>query len=687
MQVDLAQFRTIFFEEAADHLEIIEESLQELAAAPGDPELVKRVFRSVHSVKGAANSFGLSEITDFAHHLENCLDQVRSGQAAPTDELTQLLIRSNKLLQALITAAQEDGDTPAELAAVIQELAATASLNDPMRVKSEPTKRVVKETFDADVELMNEFVADAHEHLETANELLLAIEDSPSSRVNIDGLYRIFHTIKGVAGFLGLDELQALTHQAEAVLGRAREGELELVGSSADAVFRSVDALARQLQFAERWLGSGGTLERDPALSGLLDELKDIQHRADEEPTTVSVSDEPSAVPDPRPNSLQENVKVDRERLDQLIDVIGELVIAESMVQIEFVEFQLTSRSLPVLSKIARELQDLSLSLRMVPIRATFQKMARIVRDVARKLGKKVTVRFEGEETELDKSMIDQIGDPLVHMVRNAVDHGIETPDRRKAAKKCPQGQLVLRAFHKGGNVCIEIEDDGRGLDRDVIRCKAVERGLIRDSDELSDRQIYNLVFEPGFSTAQAVTEISGRGVGMDVVRTNIESMQGLAEINSLPGEGATFSMWLPLTLAIVDGLLVRLGHSTYVLPLTSVVESLRPTRDTVRQIVDRGQVLVLRGETIPLVPLHQLFNLPAAVTDPCEGLLVVIENRGKKLALMVDHLVGQQQVVMKSLEANYEKVEGVSGATILGDGSVALIVDTAALHRLAELG
>ncbi|MBI2481715.1 MAG: chemotaxis protein CheA, partial [Planctomycetia bacterium] len=447
-----------------------------------------------------------------------------------------------------------------------------------------------------------------------------------------------------------------------------------------------IDALRRQLSHAEQWLKHRGSLRRDASLTSIVEELnraaacqiKPAQEAATSEPVTSEAEISQSR------RAAQENIKGDRERLDQLINVIGELVIAESMVQIEFAEHRLTSRSLPELRKIARELQDLSLSLRMVPVRGIFQKMSRVARDVARKVGKKVAFRFEGAETELDKSMVDRIGDPLVHMVRNAIDHGIETPEEREATEKTPEGHLVLRAYHKDGSVCIEIEDDGRGLDRDAIRRKAIERGLLPEGADLPDRDIYNLIFEPGFSTAKSVTDISGRGVGMDVVRRNIESMQGFAQISSLAGEGATFSMWLPLTLAIVDGLLVQVGDNTYVLPITSVIESLRPLSADLRRVAGRGELLVLRGESIPLVRLHEVFDVAPHLTDPCQGLLVIIENRGKRMALFVDQLVSQQQVVMKSLEANYQRVEGISGATILGDGSVALIIDTVALQRLA---
>ena len=688
MQVDLAEFRELFFEETVDHLEVIEEIASAFVAAPQDLELVNRIFRSVHSVKGAATSFGVEPVVEFTHHLENCLERIRNGQIAATADIVEMVIRGLDFLPEVIENAKNDQPMPptaAGLIARLQEATSIEAIPAP-RASSAAQETPSEVPFSADEHLLRDFLEEAVEHIDIAEQVLLDIGGGAASPDDIGCLYRAFHSIKGVAGFLGLDDIHAVTHAAESLFDRARAGNLRVTVTVVDTVLVCVDALRRQVAFAERWLENQGSLKRDVCLTNVLQELNGVNNRqaAEERTDTLASFVETTTESPVARQAAHENIKVGRERLDQLINVIGELVIAESMVQIEFADHQLSSRSLPELRKIARELQDLSLSLRMVPVRGIFQKMSRVARDVARKVGKRVSVRFEGEETELDKSMVDQIGDPLVHMVRNAIDHGFETPELRTANGKAPDGHLVLRAYHKDGSICIEIEDDGRGLDRDAIRQKAVERGSIDEGDDRTDREIYNLIFEPGFSTAQSVTDISGRGVGMDVVRKNIESMQGFAQITSLPGEGATFSMWLPLTLAIVDGLLVQVSDNSYVLPITSVIESLRPEQADIRRVAGRGELLVLRGASVPLVRLHNLFNVTPQFTDPCDGLLVIIENRGKRMALFVDQLVAQQQVVMKSLEANYERVEGISGATILGDGSVALIVDTAALHRLA---
>ncbi len=384
--------------------------------------------------------------------------------------------------------------------------------------------------------------------------------------------------------------------------------------------------------------------------------------------------------------SENETVRVDRRRLDDLINQIGELVIGASMVEQELIGVNsgLALDSMSALGKIVRDLQEMSLSLRMVPIAATFQKMNRVLRDVAKKLGKQIEFITEGDDTELDKSVVDQIGDPLIHMVRNAADHGIEMPDVRVAAGKAPEGTVRLRAFQQGGNIYIELSDDGKGLDKTRILSKAVERGLVAPDANLSEQEIYNLIFLPGFSTASEVTELSGRGVGMDVVRRNVEALQGSVSVRSVPGQGSTITVRLPLTLAILDGLLVRLGQEVFIIPLLSVVESVSVQPRDIRPIVGVGEVISLRGEVVSLLRLNRVLRMPGGSNED-QGLLVIVEDQGRRLALLVDELLGQQQVVIKNLEANFRKVPGVAGATILGDGRVALILDIFGLSHMAE--
>ena len=380
---------------------------------------------------------------------------------------------------------------------------------------------------------------------------------------------------------------------------------------------------------------------------------------------------------------------MDAARLDLLVDTIGELVIAESMV-IQSPEFQNVSspqlaRHLSLLDKITRELQEMGMSLRMVPLRSTFQKMARLVRDVAKKANKAVDFVMMGEDTELDKTVVDKISDPLVHMVRNAVDHGLEkdASTRVKAGKR-PEGRVELRAFHRGGSIYIEIEDDGHGLDREAIVAKAIERGLMKEGDTLTDRETWNLIFLPGFSTAKKITDVSGRGVGMDVVRKNIEALRGQIEIQTEKGKGTIFSMRLPLTLAIIDGMVVRVGRERYILPTLSIVTSLRPQRSELNSVVGQSEMLSLQGGLFPLFRLSRLFKTPAALEDPTEGTVIIVEDEGKQTGLLVDEILGQQQIVIKSLGDMFKGVAGVAGGAIMPDGKVGLILDVGGLVKLA---
>ena len=390
-------------------------------------------------------------------------------------------------------------------------------------------------------------------------------------------------------------------------------------------------------------------------------------------------------------SNSKESIKVDRDRLDKLINVIGELIIDQSMVGEDIARWQAQTGNESVamtrLTKTIRDLQELSLSLRMVPIAGVFQKMARTVRDLGRKLGKQVEFITEGEETELDKSVVDKIGDPLLHMVRNAIDHGIEKPEDREGAGKPTQGTVTLRAFHRGGNIFIEIQDDGKGIDRDAIRAKAISQGIVEEGETLTDQETLNLVFASGFSTAAAVTDVSGRGVGMDVVRRNVESLQGSISLSSVKGEGSKITIRLPLTLAILDGLSIRVGHEVYIVPILSVVESFQPMPADIQLIAGASEVVMVRDEVVPLLRLSELLNSdPSNATQTlADPLVVIVEEHDKKFALLVDELLGKSQVVIKNLETNYQKVDGIAGATIMGNGRIAMIIDVYGLVALAS--
>jgi two-component system chemotaxis sensor kinase CheA len=386
------------------------------------------------------------------------------------------------------------------------------------------------------------------------------------------------------------------------------------------------------------------------------------------------------------------SIRVDTDKIDKLINLVGELVITQSMITDLGEKF--TMSQLPVLQerivqleRNTRELQERVMSIRMMPIGSAFHRFPRLVRDLAGKSGKQIQLVMSGEETELDKTLIEAIGDPLTHLVRNSADHGLEGPEERIAAGKPERGTVRLHAFHDGGNICIAVEDDGRGLNREKIVAKAIERGLIADGVTMNDQDVYQLIFRAGFSTADTITDVSGRGVGMDVVRRNIEGLGGSVGIESTAGKGSKLTLKLPLTLAIIDGMTVRVGEDNYIIPLITVTESIRPKPQDLQRIVGKGEVVNLRGEWVPLVRLYEVFNITPEYTDPAQALLVIVEAENRRVAVLVDELTGQQQVVIKTLEQNYRKVEAISGATILGDGQVALILDVPGLAKLARVG
>ena len=542
------------------------------------------------------------------------------------------------------------------------------------------------------------FIDESREHVDSIEAGLLAVERNPADSDKINELFRPFHTIKGIAGFLNLRDINRLTHEVETLLDLGRRGELRITHEVIDMFFAAIDQLKRLIDNLAARLAAGaagpapqpditeimGRLRRHAAL-GVADSSapggSPPQHErprgtAQAPGRAGPVSDDPKAV-DP-------SIRVDTTKLDTLVNAVGELVIAQTMVnQNATVRGDETlSRFVTQVTKIVRDVQETSMSLRMIPIGGTLTKMRRLARDVARKGGKQVELRISGEETELDKNVIQAISDPLVHMVRNAVDHGIEPPERRRAAGKPAQGRVDLSAYYQGDSIVIEIRDDGRGLDRESLVRKAVERGLIGPNDPLTDPQAFQLVFQPGLSTAAKITDISGRGVGMDVVKRNIENIRGKIDIQSQPGAGSRFRIRLPLTLAIIDGMLVRVGRERLIIPTIMIERSLRPERAQLTTVQGRGQMLRVRGELIALAQLGRLFGYSARI-DPAGALVVVTQTESEPIGIVVNELIGQQQVVIKTLGDRFKTVKGVSGAAILGDGRVGLILEPTGLLAL----
>jgi two-component system, chemotaxis family, sensor kinase CheA len=543
-----------------------------------------------------------------------------------------------------------------------------------------------------DPELLSDFVLEAREHLAGIEAQALTLERTPTDGEALNSAFRAFHTIKGLAGFLALPEVQEMAHQVEAVLDRARNGDLTITTDAIDVILEAADHLRQWTIHVEQRVAGhsseppardGALLARIGAICAAVPEetAPDLAAMAKAvESGVVAHPASPVEAPAAAARTQTMAVRVDTRKLDALVDMAGELVIAESLVRhdgdLGAVKSQQLQRKLAQLDRITAELQKTAMAMRLVPIGPLFHRMTRLVRDLARQFGKRVELDIVGGDIELDRTIAEELADPLMHMVRNALDHGIESPEERERCGKPATARVVLKGRHQAGQVVIEIADDGRGLDRERILRKAMERGLITSPDGLSDTDVFNLVFQPGFTTAAEVTNVSGRGVGMDVVRRHVERLRGRIEIRSTPGQGAAFLVKLPLTLAIIDGLVVGVGRERYILPLFAVREMFRPGPDIVWTVRGRAEMALVRGMLLPVVRLHRRFGLTPKSEDPHECVLVVAESEGQRFCLMVDELVGKQEVVIKSLGEVFRGVTGVAGGAIMGDGRVGLILD-----------
>lgn len=672
----------------------------------------------------------LSEVEGLQDTLGRISEYIAEIEGAPAELLEQAKGETSSSVEALQKILQQDVEDTSQaietvsravvtLQGLIAQVSQTAVASDsepaqeagPEDAKAGPEDEETapqEETtiLEDDLPLVLDFIAESDEHIESAEAGLLELESKPDDSEVLNLIFRSFHTIKGMAGFLNLGEIGSLAHSAENLLDGARKGELVLAGTNSDAVFESIDMLKKMIAVLKESAESGKPVPAYKGLPNLLAKLKlAVESKGAEEfiatpegqnkdenldeilcaEGKVEIKETPAKA---RSSSGDEKIKVSTARLDNLINMAGELVIAQLMVTEEIsnaltVEPNL-SRKIAHQSKIVRELQELSMSMRMVPIHGVFQKMARLVRDLSHKASKDVSFSTVGDDTELDRNIVDKIADPLVHMVRNSVDHGIEPQTERINTGKNPRGQLELRAFHQAGDIVIEIEDDGKGLDKERILEKAIKNGIVEPGQELNDQEIYKLIFHAGLSTARQVTSISGRGVGMDVVKKNIEALHGKIEIDSKFGVGTTFTVRLPLTLAIIDGQIVKVGDESYIIPINSIVRSLKPKGEQISSVQGRGEMVMVRGKLLPLIRLYELFGVAPTTTDPTETLLVVVEEDNNRCCLLVDELLGQQQVVIKNLGEGLGSVKGVSGGAIMGDGRVRLILDVPSLMKLA---
>ncbi len=555
---------------------------------------------------------------------------------------------------------------------------------------------------DIDTAMVGEFITECTELLEMAEGALLDLEENPNDSELVNKVFRAFHTIKGTSAFMGLDPISEFTHHLETVLSMVRDGEINFDVACADISLEAIDVITKMLDVVE---GAEAGDQLPKPLN--FERLTKVLHRVEDEklapkkaleeaggiqyensPTTEELLADSggqktngTSKEGSDDSQTESSVRVNVSRLDQLIDMVGELVIAHSVVaQDESIpDHSELQKKINHTSKILRELQDTSLALRMVPLKATFHKMNRLVRDLSRKADKSVKLSTFGEDTEIDRNMVDIINEPLVHMVRNAIDHGIETPEERAKSGKPEEAQVWLRASQEGGKVVIEIEDDGRGINKDKVLEKAISKGLVEPNQKMTDKEIYNLIFLPGFSSTDEVTDLSGRGVGMDVVRKSIEDLKGKVDIESEEGKGTKIIIELPFTLAITDGMLVRVGSQRFIVPILNIDQAFRAQRNDLFTVMGKSEKVSIRGETVPVIRLHDHFNISDGIEDLTDGTLLAIRNANKKYALLVDEVIGQQQLVGKSINMAAQ-MDHISGGAILGDGTVGLILDTAAL-------
>ena len=691
MSIDMAQFHQVFFEESFEGLDVMENGLLNMDPGEADPEEINSIFRAAHSIKGGSGTFGFNNISEFTHVMETLLDEMRDGRRPVTADAVNVLLASVDVLREMLTAAQE-GTEPDEARIAEQRSELERVLSGGGEVEAAtPVGDTAAAAPAVEVQPVGwRIVFRPHQHLlRTGNDplrIIREIADLGDLEVVCD-----ISDLPPMSEFEPEDSYLSWELKLDAPVDKAQIDEIfEWVEDDCD--FAVVPILPE----------GADTVQAAPAAP------VDNPPQEEEKKPELKVAEPPverRQTPDRRQGGDRRatgkaakkgaggssSIRVDTGKIDSLINMVGELVITQSMLGMLGEDFSMDKlgrlrEGLAQLERHTRELQESVMQIRMLPISFTFSRFPRLVHDLSQKLGKKIELRMSGENTEVDKTVIEKIGDPLVHLVRNSVDHGIESPEERVAAGKPETGVVHLSAEHRGGNIVIEIRDDGKGLARDKILQKGIERGLVRPEDNLSDKQIFELIFQPGFSTAEQVSGVSGRGVGMDVVRRNINELGGAIEIDSEQGKGSTITIRLPLTLAILDGQSICIGSETYIVPLVSIIESIQVRPHMVRHVAGKGETFRLRDEYLPIVRMHEIFGIPdARATRIEDGIVVVVEAGGRKCGLFVDDLLGQQQVVIKSLEANYGRVEGLSGATILGDGSVALILDIPGVMRLAN--
>ena len=684
MSVDLSQFHQVFFEESYEGLDVMESALLNIDCSNLDSEAINAIFRAAHSIKGGSGTFGFNEIAEFTHVVETLLDLIRSDQFVMEPDHVDLFLKSVDCIRTMINELEagqacdttladelraqfntllEGGEAPASESSSDEQPEDGGSGwsiyfkpdADVLRTGNDPVRmfRELSELGDLDVTCVTEALPDL-------------------GAVDPEACYLAWNIIlKGNAEKAQVDEVfeWVVDDSDIRIEPLSTEGASEIINEDVEPV---VDP-KEDVQIEAESVANNETVAKTSAGAGKAAKAAPVATKKESKPESVSI-------------------RVGTDKIDSLINMVGELVITQSMLNELGKDFSVDMmpklmEGLEQLSLHTRELQESVMRIRMLPISFAFSRFPRLVHDISKNLDKKVELILLGEQTELDKTVMERIGDPLVHLVRNSLDHGLESPEERVAAGKDETGKITLNAFHQGGNIVIQIIDDGAGLNEDRILSKAIENGLVSPNDHLEPEQIHDLIFQPGFSTAAEVTDLSGRGVGMDVVRRNIQDLNGSVEVESTPGKGSMFSIRLPLTLAILDGQLIRVGQQVYIFPLVSIVESIESQDQMIHRVSGGCDVLRLRNEYVPIIRLWDIFNVEADHQRVDDGLLVIVEGDNIKVAVLVDDLLAQQQVVIKSLQENYRAVPGVSGATILGDGTVSLILDISGLIKLAGVG
>ncbi len=717
MTIDISQFFQVFFDEAEELLAEKERLLLAVDIAAPDEEDLNAIFRTAHSIKGGASTFGLNDMTEVTHILESLLDRIRKGEMALTAEHVDAFLAAKDILKMQLdghrNGAHVDQDAVANVRMMLQSLS-----QDAVPVAAQAAPSFVQAEVKADIKAGGRRYRIELPKVAQRDINALAAELGLLGRVSVVPLggdrhaitvttHETLEDIVAICSFvldpddLKISEAPALTPEQQKIEDAARAkvendqgygffdpveptttaGEADGDEDRGYGFFQPIEQIRASAAANSAAIGSTPAVKAAPGSTRV--EALEISEVAAEKKAAAKKDEKGGAG---AAGAESSSIRVSIEKVDQLINLIGELVITQAMIEqrsdgLDPMVHERLLNSVSQLTRNTRDLQEAVMSIRMMPMDFVFSRFPRMVRDLAAKLGKKVDFITNGAATELDKGLIERIVDPLTHLVRNSIDHGIEMPDVRVAAGKTETGRLFLSAGHQGGNIVIEVSDDGGGLNRERILAKAAQNGLAV-SESMSDSEVWQLIFAPGFSTAETVTDVSGRGVGMDVVKRNITAMGGSVDIRSAKGFGTTISISLPLTLAILDGMSIRCGEEVYILPLGFVVESLQPAPDDIKEISGKGRVIKVRGDYLPLIPLYQMFDIVPKFTDPCQGIIVILEAEGRKAGLFVDDLVGQQQVVVKNLESNYRKVTGISGATILGDGGVSLILDVSALMR-----